>query len=43
MAKFIEAPTIIAPAGNLPKEIKEFIGVVNSGNSVFCIHLFAFT
>ena len=30
MARKIEKPTIIAPAGNLPKLIAEFIGRVNS-------------
>ena len=31
MAKLIEKPTIIAAAGNLPKQIAEYIGRVNSG------------
>lgn len=31
MARHIEKPTIVAPAGNLPKLIAEFIGRVNSG------------
>lgn len=31
MAKYIKAPTIIAAQGNLPKEIQEFVGRVNTG------------
>jgi len=31
MALRIEKPTIVAPAGNLPKRIAEFIGRVNTG------------
>ena len=30
MPKFIEAPTVITAAGNMPKRIEEFIGRVNS-------------
>jgi ethanolamine utilization protein EutQ len=30
MAKLIEKPTIIAAAGNLPKQIAEYVGRVNS-------------
>lgn len=30
MPKLIEAPTVIAAAGNMPKKIEEFIGRVNS-------------
>ena len=29
----IEKPTIIAPAGNLPKRIAEFVGRVNTGTA----------
>jgi len=32
MPRLIEAPTIIAPAGNKPKRIEEYIGRVNSGH-----------
>jgi quercetin dioxygenase-like cupin family protein len=31
MARRIERPTIIQSAGNLPKRIEEFVGLVNSG------------
>ncbi len=31
MARRIEKPTIIQSAGNLPKRIEEFVGLVNSG------------
>jgi ethanolamine utilization protein EutQ (cupin superfamily) len=31
VARHIKAPTIIAAQGNLPKEIQEFIGKVNTG------------
>lgn len=31
MIRRIETPTIVPPAGNLPKRIAEFIGRVNSG------------
>jgi mannose-6-phosphate isomerase-like protein (cupin superfamily) len=37
MAKLIEKPTIIAPAGNLPKKIAEYVGRVNSGTSAVSI------
>jgi len=37
MATRIEKPTIIAPAGNLPKLIAEFIGRVNSGTDAVSI------
>lgn len=37
MAKRIEKPTIIAPAGNLPKLIAEFVGRVNSGTEAVSI------
>ncbi len=33
MAKLIPAPSIIKAAGNKPKEIREYIGRVNSGTS----------
>jgi mannose-6-phosphate isomerase-like protein (cupin superfamily) len=33
MARHIKAPTIIAAQGNLPKEIQEFVGRVNTGTS----------
>jgi quercetin dioxygenase-like cupin family protein len=32
MPRLIAAPTVIAAAGNKPKQIEEFIGRVNSGN-----------
>ncbi len=32
MPTLISAPTIIAPAGNKPKKIEEFVGHVNSGD-----------
>jgi mannose-6-phosphate isomerase-like protein (cupin superfamily) len=31
--KLIESPAIVAPAGNLPKRIAEYVGLVNSGTS----------
>lgn len=31
MPKLIEAPTVIAAAGNKPKRIEEYVGRVNSG------------
>jgi mannose-6-phosphate isomerase-like protein (cupin superfamily) len=37
MAQHIPKPTIIAPAGNLPKLIAEFIGRVNSGTDAISI------
>lgn len=33
MAKLIEAPTILRAAGNLPKQIEEFVGRVNTGTA----------
>jgi mannose-6-phosphate isomerase-like protein (cupin superfamily) len=33
MPNLIERPTVIAPAGNKPKQIQEFAGLVNSGHS----------
>ena len=33
MPRLIERPTVIAPAGNKPKQIQEFAGRVNSGHS----------
>jgi len=33
MPKLIQTPTVIAAAGNKPKEIREYIGRVNSGDS----------
>ena len=33
MPRFIEGPTVIAAAGNKPKQIQEFAGRVNSGHS----------
>lgn len=37
MVHHIEKPTVIAPAGNLPKLIAEFIGRVNSGTDAVSI------
>ena len=37
MARKIEKPTIIAPAGNLPKKIAEYIGRVNSGTGAVSV------
>ncbi len=37
MPALIEKPTIIAPAGNLPKRIEEYVGRVNSANSSISI------
>ncbi|MCB2222218.1 MAG: cupin [Bacteroidetes bacterium] len=37
MTKLIKQPTIITAAGNKPKEIKEFIGRVNSDTSQLSI------
>jgi len=33
MIKLITAPTIIKAAGNIPKEIREYIGKINSNDS----------
>jgi quercetin dioxygenase-like cupin family protein len=33
MPKLIDRPTVIAPAGNKPKQIQEFAGRVNSGHA----------
>jgi mannose-6-phosphate isomerase-like protein (cupin superfamily) len=33
MPRLIPQPTIIMPAGNKPKQIQEFAGLVNSGHS----------
>jgi ethanolamine utilization protein EutQ len=33
MGRLIEAATLIAAAGNLPKQIKEYVGRVNTGDS----------
>jgi mannose-6-phosphate isomerase-like protein (cupin superfamily) len=37
MAKFIEQPSVIAAAGNKPKIIEEFVGMVNSGTKELSI------
>lgn len=37
MPKLIEAPTVIAAAGNLPKRIEEFAGRVNSGHETVSV------
>ncbi len=37
MAKFIEQPSVIEAAGNKPKIIEEFIGMVNSGTKELSI------
>jgi mannose-6-phosphate isomerase-like protein (cupin superfamily) len=37
MPTFIEAPTVIAAAGNKPKTIEEYIGRVNSGTDAVSI------
>ena len=33
MARLIEKPTIVQSAGNKPKRIEEFVGLVNSGTA----------
>lgn len=33
MARPVKAPTIIAAQGNLPKEIQEFVGRINTGTA----------
>jgi mannose-6-phosphate isomerase-like protein (cupin superfamily) len=33
MPRYIEQPTVIQAVGNLPKQIEEYIGRVNSGHS----------
>lgn len=33
MAKFIEKPTVVEAAGNIPKTIREYVGRVNTGDS----------
>lgn len=35
--KLIEAPTVVAAAGNKPKRIEEYIGRVNSGDDVVSV------
>ena len=37
MPKLIEAPTVIAAAGNLPKRIEEYVGRVNSGDAAVSV------
>jgi mannose-6-phosphate isomerase-like protein (cupin superfamily) len=37
MPKFIEAPTVITAAGNLPKKIEEYVGRVNSSTDAVSI------
>jgi mannose-6-phosphate isomerase-like protein (cupin superfamily) len=37
MPKLIEAPTVIAAAGNKPKKIEEFAGRVNSGHETVSV------
>lgn len=37
MARFIERPTEIQAAGNMPKRIQEYIGRVNTGTSAISI------
>jgi quercetin dioxygenase-like cupin family protein len=37
MPKFIEAPTVIKAAGNMPKVIEEFVGHVNSSSDAVSI------
>ena len=37
MATRIAAPTIIAPAGNKPKQIAEYVGRVNSSTSALSV------
>jgi mannose-6-phosphate isomerase-like protein (cupin superfamily) len=33
MPRRIDAPTVVAPHGNLPKRIEEYVGRVNSGDA----------
>ena len=37
MPRFIEAPTVIAAAGNKPKRIEEYAGRVNSGHATVSV------
>jgi len=37
MARLIEAPTIVEAAGNKPKRIEEFVGLVNSGTATVSV------
>ena len=37
MPKLIERPTVVAAAGNKPKQIQEFAGRVNSGHSAVSV------
>jgi mannose-6-phosphate isomerase-like protein (cupin superfamily) len=37
MLKFIDTPTVVAAAGNKPKQIEEFFGRVNSGQAELSI------
>ena len=33
MPRFIDRPTVVAAAGNKPKQIQEFAGLINSGHA----------
>ena len=33
MPRLIDRPTVVAAAGNKPKQIQEFVGLVNSGHA----------
>jgi len=33
MPRFIDQPTVVAAAGNKPKQIQEFAGLINSGHT----------
>ncbi|MGW9208433.1 cupin domain-containing protein [Embleya sp. NPDC055664] len=37
MPKFIEKPTVVEAAGNIPKTIREFVGRVNTGDEALSI------
>jgi quercetin dioxygenase-like cupin family protein len=37
MARLIEKPTIVEAAGNKPKRIEEFVGLVNSGTAAVSV------
>jgi len=37
MPKFIEKPTIVEAAGNIPKTIREYVGRVNTGDTALSV------
>jgi mannose-6-phosphate isomerase-like protein (cupin superfamily) len=37
MPRFIDQPTVVAAAGNKPKQIQEFAGLINSGHAAVSV------